>query len=94
MQGAGNGRRMDEDPVGLRHWVGGGPLGNKHGMRDMIGGTGPGQGCGTGRTTAPWYQKTIGRGDWAGEGMWQRGTGQSGDGIPRAPSNSPVGLRN
>ena len=34
MQGARNGPRMDEDPVGPHHWVAGGPLGYKHGMRD------------------------------------------------------------
>ena len=33
MQGARNGPRMDEDPVGPRHWVTGGPVGYKHGMR-------------------------------------------------------------
>ena len=34
MQGAQKGPRTDEDPVGPRHWVAGGPLGYKHGMRD------------------------------------------------------------
>ena len=29
MQGARNGPRMDDDPVGLRHWVAGGPVGYK-----------------------------------------------------------------
>ena len=68
MQGARNGPRMDEDPVRPRHGVAGGPVGYKHGMRD-------GQGCGTGHTTAPWERETTGRGDWAGDGMWRRGTG-------------------
>ena len=36
--GARNGPRMDEDPVGPRHRVAGGPVGYKHGMR---GGMGP-----------------------------------------------------
>ena len=34
------------------------------------GGTGLGQGCGTGHTTAPRHRKTMGSGDWAGDGMW------------------------
>ena len=34
MLGAQNGPRMDEDPVGLRHRVAGGPPGYKHGKRD------------------------------------------------------------
>ena len=29
---------------------------------------------GWGRTTAPWDRETTGHWDWAGEGMWQRGT--------------------
>ena len=33
MHGTRNGPRMDEDPVGLRHWVACGPVGYKHGMR-------------------------------------------------------------
>ena len=37
MQGAGNGPWMDEDPVGPRHWVAGGPVGYKNGMRDRMG---------------------------------------------------------
>ena len=37
MLGARNGPRMDEDPVGLRHGVAGGPVGYKHGMRDGMG---------------------------------------------------------
>ena len=35
--GAQNGPRMDEDPVGPRHRVAGGQVGNKHGMRDGMG---------------------------------------------------------
>ena len=35
--GARNGPRMDEDPVGPRHGVAGGPVGYKHGMRDGMG---------------------------------------------------------
>ena len=35
--GARNGPRMDEDPVGSRHGVAGGPVGYKHGMRDGMG---------------------------------------------------------
>ena len=35
--GAQNGPRMDEDPVGLRNRVAGGPVGYKHGMRDVTG---------------------------------------------------------
>ena len=38
MQGAQNGPRMDEDPLGPRHWVAGGPVGYKHGMRDEMSG--------------------------------------------------------
>ena len=37
MLGAQNGPRMDEDPVGSRHRVAGGPMGYKHGMRDEMG---------------------------------------------------------
>ena len=35
--GARNGPGMDEDPVGPRHRVAGGPVGYKHGMRDGMG---------------------------------------------------------
>ena len=35
--GAQNGPRMDEDPVGPRHRIAGGPVGYKHGMRDGMG---------------------------------------------------------
>ena len=35
--GAQNGPRMDEDPVGPRHRVAGGPVGYKHGKRDGMG---------------------------------------------------------
>ena len=35
--GAQNGPRMDEDPVGPRHRVAGGPVGYKHGMSDGMG---------------------------------------------------------
>ena len=35
--GARNGSRTDEDPVGPRHRVPGGPVGYKHGMRDGMG---------------------------------------------------------
>ena len=35
--GARNGPRMDEDPVGPRHRVAGGPVGYKHRMRDGMG---------------------------------------------------------
>ena len=48
MQDARNGPRMDEDPVGPRHGVAGGPVGYKHGMRGEGMGTGPGAGCGKG----------------------------------------------
>ena len=37
MLGARNGPRMDEDPVGPRHGVAGGPVGYEHGMRDGMG---------------------------------------------------------
>ena len=37
MLGARNGSRMDEDPVGPRHRVAGGPVGYKQGMRDGMG---------------------------------------------------------
>ena len=37
MLGAQNGPWMDEDPVGPRHRVAGGPVGYKHGMRDGVG---------------------------------------------------------
>ena len=35
--GTQNGPRMDEDPVGPRHRVAGGPVGYKHGKRDGMG---------------------------------------------------------
>ena len=35
--GARNGPRMDEDPVGPRHGVAGGPVGYKHAMRVGMG---------------------------------------------------------
>ena len=34
VQGARKCPGIDEDPVGPRHWVAGGPVGYKHGMRD------------------------------------------------------------
>ena len=37
MLGARNGPRIDEDLVGPRHGVAGGPVGYKHGMRDGMG---------------------------------------------------------
>ena len=37
MLGAQNGPRMDEDPVGPRQRVAGGPVGYKHGKRDGMG---------------------------------------------------------
>ena len=37
MLGAQNGPRMDEDPVGPRHRVAGGPVGYENGMRDGMG---------------------------------------------------------
>ena len=37
MLGAQNSRWMDEDPVGPRHRVSGGPVGYKHGKRDRMG---------------------------------------------------------
>ena len=40
MQGARNGPRIDEDPVGPRYWVACGPVGYKHGMRDGMGARG------------------------------------------------------
>ena len=57
MQGARNGPRMNEDLVGPRHWVAGGPLGYKHGMRDEEV-KGAGKGYGKGRTTAPLERET------------------------------------
>ena len=35
--GAQNGPRMNEDPVGPRHRVAGGPVGYEHGIRDGMG---------------------------------------------------------
>ena len=40
MQDARNGPRMDEDPLGLRHGVAGGPVGCQHGLRGEVGGQG------------------------------------------------------
>ena len=34
MQGARNGPLKDEDPVGPRHWIAGGLVGYKYGMKD------------------------------------------------------------
>ena len=39
MLGARSGPRMEEDPVGLRHRVAGGPVGYKHGMKGKGDGT-------------------------------------------------------
>ena len=75
MQGARNGPRMDEEPVGLRHWVAGSLVGCKPRDEGWDGGMGLGQGCGTGHTTPPWDWETKRRVDWAGDGMWRRGTG-------------------
>ena len=51
MPGAQNGPRMDEDPVGPRHRVAGGPVGYKHGMRDGMGPQDSPRKLGRGRST-------------------------------------------
>ena len=51
MLGAQNGPRMDEDPVGPRHRVAGGPVGYKHGMKGWDGATQQPRGLGWGRGT-------------------------------------------
>ena len=47
MLGARNGPQMDEDPVGPRHRVAGGPLGYEHGMKGEGGETEKGVGLGS-----------------------------------------------
>ena len=94
MRGARNGPRIDEDPVGPRQGVAGGPVGYKHGMRDGMGA--PGQDRGVARAT----QRPQGNGNPRDAGighMWVCGEGERDmgwEGRPIAPSNSPVGLRN
>ena len=46
MQGARNGPRMDEDPVGLHYRVAGGPVGYKHGSTGECDRTEKGPGLG------------------------------------------------
>ena len=81
MLGARNGPLMDEDPVGSRHRVAGGPVGYKHGMRDRMG-----------RTTTPWDGETRGRWDWADDGMWQRGTGHGMGWETESAKQQPRGI--
>ena len=68
MPGARNRRRMDEEAVGPRQRVAGGPVGYKHGMRDGN------RWRGKSRETAPGEWET-GCGDWAREGMRRTETG-------------------
>ena len=77
MQGARNGPRMDEDPVGPRRWVAGGPVWYKHGMRD--------------ETEARGWETTA-RGDWADDGMWHRGTGTTRGGESESAKQKPRGI--
>ena len=64
MQGSRNGSRMDQDPVGPRHWVAGGPMGYKHKMRDGMGARG--QDRGVPRAA----QQPLGIGKAREEGIW------------------------
>ena len=94
MQGARNGPRMDEDPVGPRHWVAGGPVGYKHGMRDGMAARGQDRGVARAaqqplKTGKP---RDAGIGPVTGCDKGERDMGW--DGRPEAPSNSPVGMGN
>ena len=72
MQGAQNGPGIDEVLVGPRHWVAGGPVGHKHGMRHGIRGRGQER---SGARAAP---KPLENRNRAGDVMRQRGTGYRG----------------
>ena len=48
--------------------------------------------CGTARTTNPWNLETTGRGDWAGDGMWQRGTGHGKGWETDSAQEQPCGI--
>ena len=67
MQGARNGPWMDEDPVGPRHSVAGGPVGYEHRMRD-----GMEPGAEKGVLRAP-HNSPVGLGNHGtlGVGRWQ-----------------------
>ena len=94
MQGARNGPRMNENRVGPRHSVAGGPVGYKHGMRDGMGARGQDRGVArsaqqpleTGKPRDTWIRPVTG----SDKGEWDMGL----EGRPIAPSNSPVGLGN
>ena len=92
MRVARNSPRMDEDPVGPRHWVAEGPVWYTHAMRDRMG---PGarsvaraaqQSCGIG------IPRNAGIGPVPGCGKRDRDMGW--DGRRKAPSNSHGGLGN
>ena len=73
MQGARNGPRMDEDCVGPRHWVAGGPVGYKHGMRHGKRGRGQEESVARAAQQPQEYGKTKG----AGNGpCWVTGCGK------------------
>ena len=78
MQGARNGPQIDEDPVGPRYWVAGGPMAYKHGMRDGMRGRDREKSVARAEREPLQNGKTAGRGDWAGDWTRQRGKGHRG----------------
>ena len=101
MQGARNGPRMDEDPVGPPHWVACGPVGYKHGMRDGMRGRdheksvarAAQQPLENGKPRDAGIGPVTGGGKGEGDIAEMR-TNQSRERRQKAPSNNPVGLRN
>ena len=81
VQGARNGPRMDEDSVGPRHWVAGGPVGYKHGMRDARGGRGQERGA------ARAAQQPLGNRTWDAASGPQTGRGKGEQDIAGSRTN-------
>ena len=94
MQGARNNPRMNEDPVGPRHWVAGGPVGYEHGMRDGMGVRSQDRSVARAAPQPLWTEKPRDAliGPVTGCDKEERDMGWNGGSI--APSNSPVGLGN
>ena len=78
MQEAQNGPRIDENPVGPRHWVADGPVGYKQGMSNRMRGRDQEKSLTTAAPQPPRELKTAGHADGVADGMRQRGTGHRG----------------
>ena len=94
MQGARNGHRIEQDPVGPHHWVAGSLLGYKHGMMDGMWARRHYWGVGRAahQPIGTWKIRDAVIGPVTGWDKEKRDMGW--DGRPIASSNSPVGLGN